>query len=46
WVAVVRRGKVVFEIGGVPEDYARDSFRLIAYKLPFKTMFVTRNRGI
>ncbi len=44
WVAVVRRGKVLFELGGVPEDYARASFRLIAYKLPFKTMFVTRKR--
>ena len=46
WVAVIRRGTVIFEIGGVPEDYARASFRLIAYKLPFKTMFVTRERGI
>ncbi|MCF7873256.1 MAG: 50S ribosomal protein L16 [Candidatus Omnitrophica bacterium] len=42
WVRVVRRGNVIFEIGGVPEDYARESFRLVAYKLPFKTMFVTR----
>ncbi len=44
WVAVIRRGKVIFELGGVPEDYARESFRLIAYKLPFKTVFVTRSR--
>ncbi len=44
WVAVIRRGRVLFELGGVPEDYARASFRLIAYKLPFKTMFVTRKR--
>ena len=44
WVAVIRRGKVIFEMGGIPEDYARESFKLIAYKLPFKTMFVTRNR--
>ncbi|MCF7870022.1 MAG: 50S ribosomal protein L16 [Candidatus Omnitrophica bacterium] len=42
WVRVVRRGNVIFEIGGVPEDYARESFRLVAYKLPFKTMFVAR----
>jgi large subunit ribosomal protein L16 len=42
WVRVVRRGNIIFEIGGVPEDYARESFRLVAYKLPFKTMFVTR----
>jgi len=44
WVAVIRRGRVIFEMGGVPEDYARESFRLIAYKLPFKTVFVRRNR--
>ncbi len=44
WVAVIRRGRVVFELGGIPEDYARESFRAVAYKLPFKTMFVTRAR--
>lgn len=42
WVAVIRRGRVLFEIGGIPEDYARASFRLVAYKFPFKTMFVKR----
>jgi large subunit ribosomal protein L16 len=44
WIAVIRRGRVLFEMGGVPEDYARAAFRLIAYKLPFRTMFVTRLR--
>ena len=44
WVAVIRRGMVLFELGGIPEDYARSSFRLIAYKLPFKTVFVTRKK--
>lgn len=44
WVAVIRRGRVLFEMGGVPEEYARESFRLVAYKLPFKTAFVTRKR--
>ena len=44
WVAVIRRGTMIFEMGGVPEDYARASFRLVAYKFPFKTMFVTRKR--
>lgn len=42
WVANVKRGRVIFEMGGIPEDYARASFRLVAYKLPFKTVFVTR----
>ncbi|MBN3041066.1 MAG: 50S ribosomal protein L16 [Candidatus Omnitrophica bacterium] len=44
WVAVIKRGTVLFELGGIPEDYARASFRLVAHKLPFKTMFVTRRR--
>ncbi|MCM8800148.1 MAG: 50S ribosomal protein L16 [Candidatus Omnitrophica bacterium] len=42
WVCVVKRGRILFEIGGVPEEYARRIFRLIAYKIPFKTKFVTR----
>lgn len=42
WVCVVKRGKILFELGGVPEEYARICFRLIAYKLPLKTKFITR----
>ncbi|RKY38536.1 MAG: 50S ribosomal protein L16 [Candidatus Omnitrophota bacterium] len=42
WVAVIKRGTILFELGGVPEDFARESFRLVAYKLPFKTRFVMR----
>ncbi|HOW42980.1 MAG TPA: 50S ribosomal protein L16 [Candidatus Omnitrophota bacterium] len=42
WVVVVKRGRVLFELGGVPEEYARICFRLIAYKLPLKTKFVSR----
>jgi len=44
WVAVIKRGMILFEMGGIPEDYARASFRLVAYKLPCKTMFVTRRK--
>ena len=44
WVAVVKRGKILFELGGVPEEYAKRCFRLAAYKLPYKTKFVTRTR--
>jgi large subunit ribosomal protein L16 len=44
WVAIVKRGKVLFELGGVPEEYARQCFRLTAYKLPFKTRFITRTQ--
>ncbi|MFH1771390.1 MAG: 50S ribosomal protein L16 [Candidatus Omnitrophota bacterium] len=43
WVVRIRRGTVIFEIGGVPQDYARASFRLVAYKFSFKTTFVSRN---
>lgn len=42
WVAVVRRGKVVFEISGVPEDFAKSVLRLVSFKLPIKTKFVKR----
>lgn len=43
WVAVVKRGRILFELGGVPEEYARQCFRFIAYKIPLKTKFVTRS---
>jgi len=42
WVCVVKRGKVLFELGGVPEEYAKICFRMVAYKLPLKTKFITR----
>ncbi len=42
WEAIVKRGKILFELGGVPEELARISFRLAAYKLPFKTKFTVR----
>ncbi|MCM8773869.1 MAG: 50S ribosomal protein L16 [Candidatus Omnitrophica bacterium] len=44
WVAVIRRGRIIFELGGVSEDFAKESFRLVSYKFPFKTRFVTRRR--
>jgi len=42
WVCVIKRGRVLFEIEGVPEELARESMRLAAHKLPFKTKFVSR----
>ena len=42
WVAVVRPGNVLFEMGGVTELLARESFRLAASKLPIRTRFVER----
>ena len=43
WVAVVKPGRVVFEIAGVPEATAREAMRLAAFKLPFKTKFIVRD---
>ena len=43
WVAVVKRGKVIFEISGIPEDLAKMVFRLVSFKLPVKTKFVSRS---
>jgi large subunit ribosomal protein L16 len=42
WVALVKRGKVILEISGVPEDFAKDVLRLVSFKLPIKTKFVSR----
>ena len=42
WVAVVRPGRVMFELAGVPEDLAREAMRLAGHKLPIKTKFVRR----
>jgi len=42
WVAVVRPGRVMFELAGVPEELAREALRVAAHKLPIKTKFVKR----
>jgi large subunit ribosomal protein L16 len=42
WVAVVRPGRILYEIQGVPEDLAREAMRLAAQKLPIKVKFVTK----
>lgn len=42
WVAVVKPGKILFEVAGVSEEVARESLRLAAHKLPIKTKFVKR----
>jgi large subunit ribosomal protein L16 len=44
WVAVVRPGKVIFEMEGVPEEVAREAMRLASHKIPLKSSFV--HRGI
>ena len=42
WVAVVKPGRILFEIGGVSEEVAKEAMRLAMHKLPIKTKFVTR----
>jgi large subunit ribosomal protein L16 len=42
WVAVVKPGRVMFELAGVPEDLAREAMRKAGHKLPIKTRFVSR----
>ena len=42
WVAVVKPGRVMFEIAGVPEELAREAMRLAQHKLPIKTKFISR----
>lgn len=42
WVAVVKPGRVMFELSGVSEDMAREAFRLASHKLPIKCQFVKR----
>jgi large subunit ribosomal protein L16 len=44
WVAVVKRGRILFELADVKEDVASDAVRLASYKLPIATSFVRRER--
>lgn len=43
WVAVVKPGRIMFEMSGVTEEIAREAMRLAAQKLPIKTKFITRD---
>ena len=42
WVAVVKPGRVLFELNGIPEETAREALRLASHKLPIKTKFLKR----
>ena len=46
WVAVVRPGRVMFEMNGVPEVVAREAMRLASHKLPIKTKFVVKGKEL
>lgn len=45
WVAVVKPGRIIYEVAGISEELARESMRLAAHKLPIKTRFVSRESG-
>lgn len=45
WVAVVKPGRIMFELAGIEEEIAREAMRLAAHKLPIKTKFVARDGG-
>ena len=45
WVAVVKPGRIMFELSGVSEDIAREAMRLASHKLPIKTKFVMRKEA-
>ena len=45
WAARVKPGRIMFELDGVPQDMARDAFKLAAAKLPIQTKFVARLGG-
>lgn len=45
WVSVVQPGRVLYELGGVPAEIAREAFRLAGHKLPLSTRILTRDIG-
>ena len=45
WVAVIKPGRILYEMTGVPRELAQEAFRLAAHKLPLKTRFVERSFG-
>lgn len=46
WVAVVKPGTVLFEIGGVPQEVARQALSRVAHKMPFRCRFIKRRHGL
>ena len=46
WVAVIRPGKILYELDGIPEELAMEALRLASFKLPFPTKVITRSTTI
>ena len=45
WVAVIKPGRIIFEVGGVSEEIAKEAIRLASHKLPIKTRFIKRGEA-
>ena len=45
WVAVIKPGRIIFEVGGVSEEIAKEAIRLASHKLPIKARFITRGEA-
>jgi len=43
WVAVIKPGRIIFEVAGLPEDIAREAIRLASHKLPIKTKMLVKD---
>ncbi|MBU1185303.1 MAG: 50S ribosomal protein L16 [Acidobacteria bacterium] len=46
WVDVIKPGRIIYELEGVPEDIAKEAMRLAAFKFPIKTRFITRHNEV
>jgi large subunit ribosomal protein L16 len=46
WVSVIRPGKILYELKGVPDDVAKEALRLASYKLPFPTKVIARSESV
>lgn len=46
WVALVKKGKILFEMEGIPLEVAKESFRIAAHKIPFRTKFISRTMHV
>lgn len=42
WVAVIKKGRILFEMDGIPLEIAKEAFRVAAFKIPLRTKFITR----
>jgi large subunit ribosomal protein L16 len=46
WVAVIKKGRILFEMDGIPLEIAKEAFRVAAFKIPLRTKFITRTMHV